>query len=146
MSKKDKLYSYILFISGIILFLFAFGMFIYQIVHTIGIDWNSLKITGEYKDTRNYVILEFVTILFKLVIAAYAIISIRHFDECINPLFTFTCLYFTFVVLQTILFFSNGGLSLGLVVSMVAIVDMIVSILFFGITFVLKLDDWRTLK
>lgn len=143
MRKKDKLFSYILFIFGIVLFLFAFGMLIYQIIHTAQIDWNSLKINGQYKDTRNYVILEFVTIIFKLVIASYAITSIKHLDEALNPLFTFTCLYFVFVILQTILFFNNGGLDLGLIVSSTAIIDIIVSILFFGITFTLKLDDWK---
>jgi len=143
MSKKDRVFSYILFIFGIALFLFSFGMLIYQIVHTCQLNWNQIKLDGQYKDTRNYIILEFVTILFKLVISMYAITSIRHLEEALNPLFTFTCLYFIFVILQIILFFSNGGFALGLIVSATAIIDIIISILFFGITFILKLDDWK---
>jgi len=146
MTKKDHIFSYILFFFGIVLFLFAFGMLIYQIIHTCQIDWAALKASSitEYKETRNYVMVEYITILFKLVIASYAIVSKKHLDEAINPLFTFTCLYFVFVILQTILYFSNGGFALGLVVSSVAIIDMIVSVLFFGITFLLKLDDWKS--
>jgi len=144
MSKKDKVFSYILFIFGIALFLFSFGMLIYQIVHTAQLDWNQIKIGGQYKDTRNYIIVEFVTIIFKIVISLYAITSIRHLEEALNPLFTFTCLYFVFVILQSILFFNNGGFELGLIVSSKALIDIIVSILFFVITFTLKLDDWKS--
>lgn len=143
MNKKEHIFSNILFFFGLILLIFACTALIYQIIHTSTYDWSSVD-PSEYKATRNYLIVEFFTIAFKLVVSSYAIYCSKHLDEALNPLFTFTCLYLVFVVLQSILFFSNGGTDLGLVVTINASIDMVVSVLFFGITFFLKLDDWKS--
>lgn len=146
MNKKETILSSIIFFFGIVLFVFAFGMLIYQIIHTIFIDWRSITNPEAYKATRNYVIVEFLTIAFKLVVSIYAINCRKHLDDAINPLFTFTCLYLVFVVLQSVLYFTNGGVTLELTVSANAFIDMIISAFFFVITFVLKLDDWIGFK
>lgn len=148
--KKDKILSNILFFFGIVLFLYTLFALTYQIILTIRINWGSLK-GDDLTDMRSYVIIQFVTIAFKLVISSYAMYSHHHVDDAINPLFTFTIFYLLFVILETMSLvntlngktFKQIASDYKFVVSTAAI-DLIVVVFFVVVTLLLKADDWRT--
>lgn len=152
--KKDRILSNILFFFGIVLLLYTVYAFVYQTILTAQIDWSILK--GEdLADVRSYVILNYVTIAVKLVIASYGIYCKKHVDEAINPLFTFTILFTIFAILETISMFNTLHLEGATIkdimdhfkylVSTVSI-DLIVAAFYLVVTLLLKFDDWRSQK
>jgi len=144
-SKVEKILIEVLFISGIILFLFSFTMLIYQIIHTTQIDFNQY-IGADRNEAITYVVIEFINIIFRLVIASYAIYTKKNLDDALNPLFTFTILYVIFVILELAKFILTGGVSLGVLVTINVIVDICVATFFLINTLVFKIDDWRPYK
>lgn len=150
--KKDRILSNILFFFGIVLLLYTIYAFIYQTYLTVQIDWGSLK-GSELTDLRSYVILNYVTIAVKIVIASYGIYCKKHVDEAINPLFTFTVLFAIFVALDTMSTINTiNGVSFKEIMDhfkyLVATttIDLIVATFYLVVTLMLKFDDWRSQK
>ncbi|MCQ2792276.1 MAG: hypothetical protein MJ208_02000 [Bacilli bacterium] len=147
--KKDRILSRILYFFGVVLLAYSLFALVYQSILTFRIDWSSLS-HEDAVDMRSYVILEFVTIIFKMVIASYGIYSRHHVDETINPLFTFTIFYSIFVILQAMslvntlsgLTFKQLAEHYKYVISTAAI-DVIVAAFYLTVTIILKMDDWR---
>lgn len=145
--KKDNILKKILFIFGIALAVFSFGMLIYQIIH-ISID-NLPKVYGidNTKIITIYIVIEFATIIFRLILSLYAIYGYKHIDDVINPLFTFTVLYLIFVIIEVTSFFVNGAFSTFYPVSSANVMMDIVVVIFFSVVvFLFKIDDWRMIK
>ncbi|MCQ2787169.1 MAG: hypothetical protein MJ199_02075 [Bacilli bacterium] len=150
--KKDRILSNILFVFGIILLLYTIYAFAYQTYLTVQIDWSSLK-GDELTDLRSYVILNYVTIAVKIVIASYGIYCKKHVDEAINPLFTFTVLFVIFVALETMSTVNTiNGVSFKEIMDhfkyivATASIDLIVAVFYLVVTLMLKYDDWRSQK
>lgn len=150
--KKDRILSNILFIFGIVLLLYTIYAFTYQTYLTVQIDWSSLK-GDELTDLRSHVILNYVTIAVKIVIASYGIYCKKHVDEAINPLFTFTVLFAVFVALETMSTVNTiNGVSFKEIIDnfkyIVATtsIDLIVAVFYLVVTLMLKYDDWRSQK
>lgn len=150
--KKDRILSNILFVFGIILLLYTIYAFVYQTYLTVQIDWSSLK-EDELTDLRSYVILNYVTIAVKIVIASYGIYCKKHVDEAINPLFTFTVLFVIFVALETMSTVNTiNGVSFKEIMDhfkyivATASIDLIVAVFYLVVTLMLKYDDWRSQK
>ncbi len=152
--KKDRILTNILFYFGFILLLYSIFSFVYQTILTTRIDWSSLH-DEELVDIRSYVIINYVTIGFKLIIASYGIYCKKHVDEAINPLFTFTIFYVVFAVLEMMGMVNTlrlEGATFKDVLSQykyivaTASIDIISAAFYLGITFFLKLDDWKNQK
>lgn len=147
--KKDKILSNILFIFGIILLLYALYAFIYQTYLTVQINWSAVK-GDEVSDLRSYVILNYVTIAVKFVIASYGIYCKKHVDEAINPLFTFTIFFTIFAILETMSTVNTiNDVSFSEIINQykylvaTAAIDIIVAAFYLVVTIMLKFDDWR---
>lgn len=143
--KKEKILSNTLFIFGIALLVFSFAMLVFNIYDIVTFDWRSVHHEEDFILARSYFILEFVTVVFKILLAAYAIYSWKHVDEALNPLFTFTVLYFIFVVIQTLAFFLKGDYVANIFNFINTVFDIIVVTFFFIVTLILKVDDWKEL-
>lgn len=150
--KKDKILSNILFVFGIILLAYTLYAFVYQTYLTCQINWNLFK-GEELSEMRSFVILDYVNIAVKLIIASYGIYSKKHVDEAINPLFTFTIFYVIFAILQTMSMFNTiTGTTFKEIMShykylvATASIDLIVAAFYLVVTLALKVDDWRAMK
>lgn len=150
--KKDRILSNILFIFGIILLLYSIYAFSYQTYLTAKIDWSSLR-GDDLSDLRSYVIVNYVTIAVKIIIATYGIYCKKHVDEAINPLFTFTIFFVIFAVLETISTINTiNGVSFKEIMAQykylvaTASIDLIVAVFYLVVTLMLKFDDWRSQK
>lgn len=134
--KREIILRNILFTFGVILALVSSTVLVLEIIHLV---------QGPIIEETSYLVLQFATVIFKLILSLYAIYGLRRIDEVINPLFTFTILYMVFVTFQTISFVGNGGLAHLLEpTSLNAILDLVVAIIFFAITLTFKIDDWRS--
>ena len=150
--KKDKILSNILFFFGIVLLLYTLYSFSYQTYLTVQIDWSILK-GDDLVDVRSYVILNYVTIAVKLIIASYGIYCKKHVDEAINPLFTFTIFFVIFVILETMSTVNTiNGVPFKEIMDhfkyivATAAIDLIVAVFYLVVTLLLKHDDWRSQK
>lgn len=152
--KKDKILSNILFFFGIVLLLYTIYAFIYQTILTAQIDWSAFS-GDDLKDVRSYVILNYVNIAVKIVIASYGIYSKKHVDEAINPLFTFTVFFVIFAILETISMINTLHVEGATIKDVMdhykylvstASIDVIVAALYLVVTIMLKYDDWRSQK
>ncbi|MCQ2795426.1 MAG: hypothetical protein MJ214_04415 [Bacilli bacterium] len=150
--KKDRILSNILFIFGIVLLLYSIYAFSYQTYLTTQIDWSSLR-GDDLSDLRSYVIVNYVTIAVKIIIATYGIYCKKHVDEAINPLFTFTIFFVIFAVLETISTINTiNGVSFKEIMAQykylvaTASIDLIVAVFYLVVTLMLKFDDWRSQK
>lgn len=150
--KKDRILSNILFFFGIVLLLYSLYAFIYQTYLTVQIDWSILS--GDVlSDVRSYVILNYVNIAVKIIIASYGIYCKKHVDEAINPLFTFTVFFVIFVILETMSTINTiNGVTIKEILDhykymvSTAIIDLIVATFYLVVTLLLKFDDWRSQK
>lgn len=152
--KKDRILSNILFFFGIVLLLYTIFGFIYQTILTAQIDWSAFK-GSDLTDVRSYVILNYVNIAFKIVIASYGIYCKKHVDEAINPLFTFTIFFTIFAILEAMSMFNTlhiEGATLKDIMDhfkylvATASIDLIVAAFYLVVTILLKVDDWRSQK
>lgn len=150
--KKDRILSNILFFFGIVLLLYSLYSFIYQTYLTSRIDWSILK-GDDLSDVRSYVILNYVNIAVKIIIASYGIYCKKHVDEAINPLFTFTVFFVIFVILETMSTINTiNGVTIKEILDhykyMVSTgaIDLIVAVFYLVVTLILKFDDWRSQK
>lgn len=144
-ARKDRILSNILFFFGLILLVFNLGVFIYQIVLVVQIDWSAFPTHDDLVELRSYVIIEFVTSAFKFILSMYAMYSLKHVDEAINPLFTFTIFYGIFTILQMMSFVQNGGVAeQGVYLLSTGIVDLVIAFFLLVVTLLLKVDDWRS--
>ena len=150
--KKDRVLSNILFFFGIVLLAYTLYSFIYQTILTSRINWWSL--TGDdLVDLRSYVILTYVTIAVKVIIASYGIYCKKHVDEAINPLFTFTIFFVLFVILEVMSTVNTiNGVPFKEILEnykyivATAAIDLIVAAFYLVVTLLLKFDDWRSQK
>lgn len=122
---------------------FSVGMLVYMIYHTITFNFGVYN-AKELTEVQIYFVIEYLTIVFKIVISSYAIYAIKRLDDVVNPLFLFSILFAAFATIQTISFFSIGGFKNELIVIATMFIDLIVAIIFLATTFVLKLDDWKS--
>ena len=107
----------------------------------------------DLSEMRSFVILDYVNIAVKLIIACYGIYSKKHVDEAINPLFTFTIFYVIFAILQTMSMVNTiTGTTFKEVLAhykylvATASIDLIVAAFYLVVTLILKVDDWRGMK
>lgn len=143
--KHELVLRRMLFTFGIILEISSLAMLGVEIYHTVTMDFASYL--DHIPTLINYTIMQYATIIFKIIISAYAIYGLHHIDEVINPLFTFTVLYAIFVVFQTLTFFVEGGLNdFSLISSVNTLVDIVVASIFLIVTLIFKIDDWRPYK
>lgn len=150
--KKDRILSNILFFFGIVLLAYTLYSFIYQTILTSQINWWILK-ADDLIDLRSYVILTYVTIAVKIVIASYGIYCKKHVDEAINPLFTFTVFFALFVILEVMSTVNTiNGIPFKEILEnykyivATAAIDLIVAVFYLVVTLLLKFDDWRSQK
>lgn len=140
--KRELILRRILFIFGIVLATVSLVMLVLQIINTVVVFSKAPP-----DNFLSYSILQFSTIIFKIVLSLYAIYALKNIDDIINPLFTFTILYVIFVVLQSITFFVAGGFKdLDEISSINELVDLGVATIFLTITLIFKIDDWRPYK